>query len=237
MKLREYFVDATTEEITERLKYLDKSLYDLHTITDETAKEGRYVVGDLADIEVIDGDITMESLHDKYDYLDSGINEDGKTNNIVQLCSIGLCAYCRMGTLYTSKSFVDSVIEGIDAYLDRADMPNEMQQYYIDVFCRGKVTYLNEFLMNKLVEYNEHENARGNGKGAYTKKKDNFIQVYDGKERDEEPDFIMPYTGPTGISRSLRGKLSAAFASILLLPALLALIYIVAVVVYFVFIK
>ena len=231
MKLIEYFVDATTNDITERLKYLDKAIYELHTTPCEKGS-GRYAVGDLSEIEIIDGDITIDSFHDKYDYIGSGFNDDARTNNIIQLCCIGICAYCRLRELHTSPEFINSVKDNLEMYLERANMPREMQQYYISVFNNeGTIKYLNDYLADRILE-NESEASRSSSRGAYTK------TTAVGAMLAEKPDIelIMPYTGTTGVKKSL-SSYEKGIASVLLLPALLALIYITAIVVYFIFIK
>ena len=233
MKLIEYFVNASNQEITERLKYLDKAIYELHTIKDEKSGSGRYAVGNLADIEIIDGDITIDSFHEKYDYLNSGIYDQAINNNIIQMCCIGICAYCRLSDLHTSKEFVQDVVENIEMYLEKASMPSEMQQYYIDVFCQEKVTYLNLFLADKIKEYNDNLANRSNGMGSLVKATKIGEMMTENPEMKME--LIEPYLGTTGVGKSLSKGRGAA--SILLLPALLALIYLLAIVVYFVFIK
>lgn len=201
MKLRDYLMNISTEELTNRLKYLDRAISELHN-------NGYYVVGDLAEIEIINGEITLDSFKDKIDYLDSGINENGKNKDILELCSIGICAYNKLSVLHTSKEFIEYVIENVEIFLEHGNMPNIIQEYYIDVFNRGNVNYLNDFIDKNM---DKETNGRNNGKGAYTKS--------------------------TAVGRALSEKENSAFASIILLPALLALVYIVAVVVYFVLIK
>ena len=82
-------MNISTEELTERLKYLDKAIQELHD-------NGYYVVSDLAEIDIINNEITLDSFKDKIDYLNSGINENGKNKNILELCSIGICAYNKL---------------------------------------------------------------------------------------------------------------------------------------------
>ena len=202
MKLRDYLLNISTEELTERLKYLDKAINELHN-------NGYYVVGDLADIEIINDEITLDSFKDKIDYLNSGINENGRNKDILELCSIGICAYNKLSVLHTSREFIEYVIDNVEMFLEHGNMPSIIQEYYIDVFNRGNVDYLNSFI-DKNYDKNEG-NARSNSRGAYTKS--------------------------TAVGRALSDKENSAYVSVLLLPALLALIYIVAVVVYFLIIK
>ena len=199
MKLRDYLINVSNEDLTKRLIYLDRKIMELNN-------EGKYYVGDLADIEVINGEITLESFKNKYDYLQSGYNINGDYNNIIQLCAIGICAYNKLSVLHTSKEFINYVIENVEMFLEHGSIPKIMQEYYINVFNRGKVDYLNNFLNE---QNNELENnGRGNRKGAYTKS--------------------------TAVGRAMSEK-ESAFVSVLILPAMLALIYISAVVIYFLF--
>ncbi len=211
IKLRDYLNNISTEELTERLKYLDKAIQELHD-------HGYYVVSDLADIDIINNEITLESFKNKIDYLNSGINENGKNKNILELCSIGICAYNKLSVLHTSKEFISYVIDNVEMFLEHGNIPSVMQEYYIDVFNRGKVDYLNSFL-------NKHG--------------DNIVNINDYRDKNGESRNKSrgAYTKSTAVGRALSEKDNAAYASVLLLPALLALIYIVAVVVYFVFIK
>ena len=96
MKLRDYLMNISTNELTERLIYLDYKLMELK-------QDGKYYVGDLADIEIINGEVTIESFKNKYDYLKSGYNINGDYENIIQLCAIGICAYNKLSVLHTSK--------------------------------------------------------------------------------------------------------------------------------------
>ena len=202
VKLRDYLLNISTDELTERLKYLDRALFELH-------QNGYYVVGDLADIEITDNEITLSSFKDKIDYIDSGINENGVNRDILELCSIGICAYNKLSVLHTSKEFIQYVIENVEMFLEHGNIPSVMQEYYIDVFNRGKVTYLNEFISK--YDNNKEGTSRSNSIGAYTKS--------------------------TAVGRALVEKEDSAFASILALPALLAFLYSIVVICYFLFIR
>ena len=190
-------MNISTDELTERLIYLDRKLMELK-------ESGKYYVGDLADIEIINGEVTIESFKNKYDYINSGYNINGDYENIIQLCAIGICAYNKLSVLHTSKDFINYVINNIEMFLEHGNIPNIMQEYYINVFDRGKIDYLNNFLRDN----EPKEEGRGNTRGAYTKS--------------------------TAVGRALTEK-DSAFVSVLVLPAMLALIYISIVVIYFVF--
>ena len=93
-------------------------------------------------------------------------------------------------------------------FLEHGNIPAIFQEYYIDIFNRGNVGYLNDFIMKNETK---EGNSNSNSLGAYTKS--------------------------TAVGRALSEKENGAFVSVLVLPALLALLYISAVVIYFVFIK
>lgn len=209
MKLRDYLINVSTDELTERLKYLDKALSELH-------RNGYYLVGDLAEIEIYNDEITLESFKDKVDYINSGIDENGVNKDILELCSIGICAYNKLSVLHTSKEFISYVIENVEMFLEHGNIPSIMQEYYIDVFNRGNIAYLNDFILNH--SELDTSNNQKNGGNAY--------QASRGA-----------YTKSTPVGKALADRENAAFASILVIPALLALVYILAVVVYFVFLK
>ena len=192
-------MNISVEELTRRLIYLDMKIKELHM-------NGYYFVDDLADIEIINGEITMDSFKNKYDYLKSGFNINGDYNNILQLCAIGICAYNHLSVLHTSKEFINHVIENVEMYLEHGNIPSFMQEYYIDVFNRKKVDYLNNFLSSG--NYLNNEEGRLNNSKALTKS--------------------------TAAGRAFSEK-DTAFVSVLLLPAMLALLYISVVVIYFVF--
>ena len=201
MKLRDYLLNVSNDELTNRLKYLDKAIHELHD-------NGYFVVGDLADIEIINDEITIDSFKDKIDYLKSGYNINGDRRDILELCSIGICAYNKLSVLHTSKEFIEYVIENVEMFLEHGNIPSIIQEYYIDVFDRGNVGYLNDFIAkNEIKEGSSNTNSLG----AYTKS--------------------------TAVGRALSEKDNAAFVSVLILPALLSLLYISALVIYFIVFK
>lgn len=244
VKLRDYLMNISEEELTERLKYLDKAISELHN-------HGYYVVGDLANIDIINGEVTLDSFRDKIDYSNSGINEQGKNQNILQLCCIGICAYNRLSVLYTSKDFITYVINNVEMFLEHGNIPSAIQEYYIDVFNRGKVDYLNGFLSKN---FDNTGTTRENSKGSYQKVLATDVgRSFSQKDSEEVNNNIIsldeyrnrknnkynpwePYGEETSVGKTLSRQTKTGFASVLLLPALLALIYIVTVVV-FMFIK
>ena len=188
--LIDYFNGKNKEEITDRLILLDKSIMDLHN-------NGLFVVGDLSDIQIINDEISMASFKNKVDYINSGYNTDGVKKDIVELCSIGICAYNHFDKLYTSKDFISYMIDNIDNFLENNNIPLYMKEYYIDVLIRGNVDYLNNFLL-------KYDGGKGNAKSRV-------------------------YTKSTAVGRALADN-DAAYASVLIFPAILVLIFVVIIV-------
>ena len=126
--------------------------------------------------------------------------------DIVRLCIMGICMYNKLSNInINSREFIEYVIDNIEMFLEHGRIPNIMQKYYIDVLNRGNVDYLNNFLLK---HGNEEKEGMSNSRGAYTKS--------------------------TAVGRALVDK-ESAFVSVLILPAMLVLVYISVVVIYFLF--
>ncbi len=202
MKLKEFLSNVDNQEmLIDRLKLLDKSIMELH-------EHGYYVVSGMNEIDIINDEITLASFKNKIDYLNSGINPNGDKQDILEMCSIGICAFNKFDTFYTSKEFISYIIDNLEMYLENGRIPSIIQEYYIDVFARGNVDYLNNFIA-------KHEELNG-GKGnerAYVK------------------------TKSTAVGRALSEKNDAAYTNILLIPAIITLVLLIIVIVYFMFFK
>ena len=210
MKLREYLMNISNEELTNKLEYLDKALRELHS-------NGYYVVGDLGDIEIINNEVTIDSFKGKIDYLNSGYNINGDKSNIFELCLIGISAYNKLSALRTislhaSKEdrdkFVEFIMNNEEMLFEHGNIPSIIREYYIDILDRGNIGYMNDFILNNQVKDNG-SSGRNTSIGAYTKS--------------------------TAVGRAFSEKDNMAFVSVLIIPAMLALIYISIVVIYFVF--
>ena len=158
--------------------------------------------------ELIKMDFNLMQNHNNGHYVKStwmdGKSNSDKNIDIINLCIVGICAYNKLASLHTSKDFINYVIDNIEIFLEHGNIPSFMQDYYINIFNRGKVDYLNNYLMTQ----GYANESVGKGKGALTKS--------------------------TAVGRALSEK-ESAFVSVLVLPAMLALIYISVVVIYFVF--
>jgi len=97
-------------------------------------------------------------------------------------------------------------------FLEHGNIPGVMQEYYIDVFNRGKVDYLNSFLLN----YGENENTTGDKANSkiyvkateagreYAKeeREKNKIVNLDEYRNKKNGDLWKPYEEKTAISKN-----------------------------------
>lgn len=203
MTVQEFLTNIPTDEITRRLRLLDQSLMSLH-------QNGLYVVCNIKYIEIINNNVTLESFKNKVDYLNSGYNPNGDKQDIIELGSIGICAYNEFSDLYSEKEFIRHLMDNLDRYIYNGKVPPIMASYYETVFGRGKVIYLNIFLLSTDIDVNARQ-VEGSGRGA-----------------------VMTKSTPVG--RALSEK-EAAFAQVLALPAILVIVYICVMACYFIFFK
>lgn len=140
MNLTSFLSNCTTEELTERLLMLDRSMMELH-------QYGLFVVGDLSKIEVIDENITLESFKNKVDYLNSGYNPDGDMKDICEMCAIGICAYNQFGSLNTSDAFLEYLQSNLELFLQNPTIPGEIKEYYRSVLKENSKEYMNDYLV------------------------------------------------------------------------------------------
>ena len=141
---------------------------------------------------------------------DIGVAENMQNVNILQLCKIGLNAY--------KGSIVDGVMnqEKYDAFKNNWEdfynnlnnnIPEDIYEYYEEIFINGNIDYMNNYLKKNMYEGNSNQNAK-------VKK---LIGIY-GESKEEDID-------------------KSAFVSIMFIPSLLALAYLIGLVIYFFVIK
>jgi len=201
MRVKEFLSNIPQEEVTRRLLYIDRSIQELH-------ENGLFVTCNMNDIEVIDNQITLASFKNKFDYINSGFNENGPKQDILELCAIGICAYNKFNEFYSSLDFVRFLRDNIDKYVDNDLVPEVMREYYIDVLERGNYEYANVYYLKNYVD-----------------------KVDNGRERG------IQKTKSTAVGRALTNysEKEAAYVNILFFPALATLIYLVFLVTHFIF--
>ena len=151
LTLKEYLLDCSTDELTERLMNLDASIMALH-------QNGFFVVNfDANNIKLYNGELSLSSFNDKIDYISSGFNSNGDKQDILEMCAVGICAYNGFTNFYTNKEFLAYLISNFDKFSNNGKIPSEMLEYYESVLVNGNIDYLNNFMFKK-----KNENANSN---------------------------------------------------------------------------
>lgn len=201
--LKNHLNNCQRDILKDELLKLDASIMTLH-------QNGFYVVGfDPNTIKVYNGEFNLSSFNNKIDYLNSGYNENGDKKDILEICAIGICAYNRLSEYYINKNFLNyikNILETI-SYKEvelsselkrfRANIPDEMFDYYCDVFVNGNIDYLNNYLYKK-------NNSNNSQVSSNSYKLTKSTQI--GKQFSEN---------------------DAAYVNVLLIPAMMVLIYLI----------
>lgn len=149
--LKDYLLDCSREELTEKLKKLDASIMALH-------QNGFYIVGfDANNIKLYNGELSLASFKNKVDRLNSGYNPNGDKKDILEMCAIGICAYNGFTSFYINDEFIAYLISNFDTFCHNGNIPNDILEYYQSVLVNGEFDYLNNFLYKK-----KNENANSN---------------------------------------------------------------------------
>lgn len=159
------------------------------------------------------GDATIDNNFikvDKYDYLDGGCNDEGNLEDIEELCLVGILAYngFKHHDYKITAAYKKYVKENLDLFINTGKIPRIMQGYYKEVLGNGNIVYLNNYLTE--IGYFEDNEAYGR-ENSKQKVKSNL---------------------PNGVHYD-----EAAYARVLLLPAILVLVYLIIVVSYFIFFR
>ena len=200
MTVKDYLSHVPNDEIMNRLRILDQSIYELH-------QNGYFVVCNISDIDIINNEVLLASFKDKVDYLNSGYNSNGDKQDILELCSIGVCAFNHFDKYYSSREFISYLIDNLEKFINNGKVPKIMQEYYLDVFGRGNISYLNDF-----IEKNKDlSGGEGRNKGVVK-------------------------TKSTAVGRAFATK-DEGYVKVLLLPSIIVLVYLIGLVSYFIFFR
>ena len=196
---------SSYEELTDILISLDHMLEILHNnglcIYDFNPKK----------IILYDNKFTYQSFNGLLN--DIGVAENMKYINILQLAKIGLNAY--------KGSITDGVInqEKYDMirnednwkkfYSNNGHIPEDIYEYYEEIFLNGNITYMNDYLLKKEQERNGNQNSN-----------------------------VMRKSLSTAVGRSyVDNEEKSAFVGIMFIPSILALTYLIGLIIYIFVIK
>ena len=226
MTVREYLSNSSSPlELAQKLLKIDVGILKLHAMK-------YYMAMQITDVEVFPNDKEglikiPESFHGRLYHKGEGIRpDDGENDDIIQLCVLGVCAYKPLTIRYINRDYVQMIVDDFNKKDENGNiveptfvnqMPDMLKDYYTGVFRYGDLGLLTDFYVKNYYKYDDEFNI------------------------DRTGNNVSKANGKTKVYCTAAGKYmsesDSAFASILLLPALLALIYILAVVVYFIFIK
>lgn len=132
-----------------------------------------------------------------------------KTLNIYQLAKIGLMAYNNQivdGKM--NQEYFDFIQTNLQEFNQNGNIPEEIYEYYEEIFRRLNIIYMNNYLVKKQEELSGNENS-----------------------------LVMKKSLSTAVGRAYSKEDNDAFISILFIPSLLTLIYLIGLLIYVLFIK
>ncbi len=140
---------------------------------------------------------------------DIGIAENMKTLNIYQLAKIGLMAYNNQvvdGRM--NQEFFEFIRDHLNDFNQNGNIPEEIYEYYEEIFKRLNISYMNNYLIKKMQEQSGNENS-----------------------------ITMRKSLSTAVGRAYAKEDSDAFVNILFIPSIIALVYLICLFIYVFIIK
>ena len=126
------------------------------------------------------------------------------------MCAVGICAYNGFSNFYINDSVIKHFIMNFDSFCNNGKIPSQILEYYQSVLVNGEYEYLNNFLYKK-----EHNS---------------------GSKQELAQSIQFTKTTAIGAALAAAETKPSAYVNILLLPAIAALIIIVVMVGYLLFI-
>ncbi len=191
------FEDDDEISLQDKILLMDRALMEVHS-------RGMYVSSSLLDAYIYDNKIDPSTV--ELDKFDAEKNDKDQAQDIMELAAIGICAYNRFGEYegfpkyFTSPDFISSLMDNVEMYLQREDIPEKVKNYYRNVFTLLDIKYMTNYL---------DEQQKNGGKGNAR---------------------VLQYSTPEGRAFANSNEQSA-FASIITIPAVLAIVYIISLVV------
>lgn len=157
MNFGDYLFDIDDEglSLTDKLLLMDRALMEVHS-------RGEYISSNLLDAYIYNDRIDPTSVSiDKYD---PEKNDKDYAQDIMELAAIGICAYNHFGEeegfpkYFTSPEFIASLMDNVEMYLNRDDIPEEIKDYYRSIFTVLDIKYMTNFL----ADYNK--GGKGNAR-------------------------------------------------------------------------
>lgn len=198
---------------------LEENLYDKNELTRillefdhmlESLHNHGFCIYDFDPKKIIldQGKLTFNSF--KYVLNDIGVSQNMKAINIYQLSKIGLMAY--NNTLVDGKmnqEHFDFIRNQLEKFNSQGLIPEDVYEYYEEIFRRLNVCYMNDYLLKKEQDKNSNQNTN-----------------------------VMKKSLSTEIGRAYaKEDNEGAFVNILFLPSILTLLYLIGLIIYIFVIK
>ena len=195
MTLYDLLEQVDKEELVDVLISLDSWLEYLHN--------HGFCIYDFNPRKIIleNGKLTFNSFRNVLNNI--GINDSSRQINIFQDCKIGLMAYNNMqvdGNM--NQEHFNFLRDNLEKFNQNGQIPEEIYEYYEEVFKRLNVVYMNDYLVKKQQELNGNQNTN-----------------------------VRRKTLSTSYGRAYVSD-DAAFVNILFIPSILTLIYLIGLFVY-----
>jgi len=190
------------EELTQILISFDHMLEMLHN-------NGLYVYNfDPSKIIMYEGKFLPQSFNQVVGHI--GDDNNRKILDLYQAAKIGLMAYNnRVVDGNMNQEYFDFIKDNLDQFNQSGVIPEEIFEYYGELFQRLNVVYLNKYLIEKRQEASANQNANVMRKSLSTE----IGRAYVGEENNK------------------------AYVDILFIPSILVLLYFICLLIYIFFIK
>ena len=172
---------------------------------------GKFVAGDMANSDIRIDDNTGLIVFPEYQ-LSSLIDRNKDIImkfNIYEMCAVGIMAYNHFPLYYLKDDSIKYIRSNIDNFLRGDNIPIDIQDYYVDIFINDKIIYLEDYLKSK----------------------------YGGNSNKNSKSKVYVKSNAAGRSFALNEENDSAYVNILLIPAIICLIVLIILVVYFIFIR
>lgn len=164
------------DNLTTLLINLDACLEYIHN-------KGYYIYDfNLKKILLENGKLTLNSFQNVITPISDLINT--KEINIFQLCKIGITAYNSMaidGNI--NQEYYNFIRENIE-YFNNGKIPDNIYEYYQEVFLNSNITYLNNYLNKKDANKSDNQSSLSRRKSlatdigvAYTNNDDAYVKI------------------------------------------------------------
>ena len=208
------FIIGDTMKLYEYLKHLSNDqimdfLLFFDGILQELHSNGYFVKDNVGEIELINNQITQQSFINKIWYFYDELNKNFDLDDIKELFCVAISAYNHFDKNYSSSEFINyfRYRENLDLYIDNGKVPKVMRDYFRQVFSSDDLVYYLNDYMDTI-----KKDGSGRGNTSVKVKSTPYGKLYSNEDE-------------------------AAYTSALILPSVIALVYLILLICYFIFFR